>query len=47
MLEEFGDIHNRTKAGMWASDNADGEQIMFILLITILEVSDVSMVEVV
>ena len=47
MLEEFGDIHNRLKAGMWASDNADGEQIMVVLLITILEVSDVSMVEVV
>ena len=47
MLEEFGDIHNRLKAGMRASDNADGEQIMVVLLIMILEVSDVSMVEVV
>ena len=47
MLEEIGDIHNRLKAGMWASDNADGEQIMVVLLIMILKVSDVSMVEVV
>ena len=30
-----------------ASDNTDGEQIMVVLLIMILKVSDVSMVEVV
>ena len=33
LLGEFGDIHNGLKAGMWASDNADGEQIMVVLLI--------------
>ena len=32
---------------MWANNNADGEQIMVVLLMMILKVSDVSMVEVV
>ena len=47
MLEDSGDIHNRLKVGMWACDNTDGEQIMVVLLMMILKVSDVSMVEVV
>ena len=47
MLEEFGDIYNRLKAGMWVSDNADGEQIMVVLLMMILKVSDVNKVKVV
>ena len=47
MLEEVGDIHNRSKAGMRASDNTDWEQIMVVLLMMILKVNDVNVVEVV
>ena len=47
LLEKIGDSYDRSKAGMWANDNVDEEQIMVVLLTMIMQVNDINVVEVV